>query len=345
MEGSCTEKDTHLTSQPDSSLTFDKPNFKLPSHPSKATLRRTMHDFNTRVTQHYSIVKDLAQAPCAMFVVEVLQSCRTQLKALLSTIDGVDPSDTSIISFDSNHCEPCLPPLVTFMLTICYLRKNIYRTVLDEGVATCIMSLSCWKALDSPNLISSPILLKAFYAHVFKPHGILTSLPLEIKGKTISIEEEVIDAALDYNLLSGRTWFYAMKEVALTVFRLLRFPHQGKIVTIDYLNYCMPGLHPNVNTIVPLISESTSISQSIGAGMFKDPCLMGVFPLFAPDIPKVAPINTISSIGSYDPWVISLPSEIESLGDTILLFPTELSYSAIQSVGEFVDTVSGTFST
>jgi hypothetical protein len=90
---------------------------------------------------------------------------------------------------------------------------------------------------------------------------------------------------------------------------------------------------------MPLISESTSASQSIGVGMFKDPCLMGVFPLSASDIPKVVPIKyMISFVGSYDPL------EIESLGDTMLLPPTKLSYSAIQSASEFVDTVSGTSS-
>ena len=53
----------------------------------------------------------------------------------------INPSDTSLISFDSDNCEPCLPPLVTFMLAIGSLNKNICRTVLDEGATTRIMSL------------------------------------------------------------------------------------------------------------------------------------------------------------------------------------------------------------
>ena len=119
------------------------------------------------------------------------------------------------------------------MLTISCLNKNIFRTILDEGVATCIMSLSCWKSLGSPTLISSLTVLKAFDGHVFKPHEILTAFLFEIGGKTISIDVEVIDVALDYNLLLGRTWFYAMNVVASTGFWLLCFPHQGKIVTIN----------------------------------------------------------------------------------------------------------------
>ena len=70
-----------------------------------------------------------------------------------------------------------------------------------------------------------------------------------------------------------------MKVVTSTVFWLLCFPHQRKIITINRLDYCMPDWFPNINSILPLISESTSIAQSKGVGMFEDPCLMGVFPL------------------------------------------------------------------
>ena len=76
------------------------------------------------------------------------------------------------------------------------------------------MSLSCWKALSFATLVSSPTVLKAFDGHVFKPHNILTTLPIDIGGKIVSIDVEVIDALLDYNLMLGRIWFYAMKVVA-----------------------------------------------------------------------------------------------------------------------------------
>ena len=102
-----------------------------------------------------------------MSALEVLQSCPKQWKALLTMISGVDPSDTSLICFDLDNYEPCLPPSVTFMLTIGYLGKNICQTILDESAATCIMSLSFWKDLGSPTLISSLTVLKAFNGYVF----------------------------------------------------------------------------------------------------------------------------------------------------------------------------------
>ena len=81
-----------------------------------------------------------------------------------------------------------------------------------------------------------------------------------------------------------------MKVVTSTIFRLLRFPRQGKIVTINQIDYCTLDLHPNGNSIIPLITESASVAQSIGEGMFKDPCLMGVFSLSASNIPSMVAI-------------------------------------------------------
>ena len=75
--------------------------------------------------------------------------------------------------------------------------------------------------------------------------------------------------------------------------------------------------------------------ELIGAGLFKDPCLMGVFPPPIPDT-FVTPINMISSVGTHmgDAWVLPNPAKIESFGYTMSLSPTELSYSVIQFESE-----------
>ena len=46
-------------------------------------------------------------------------------------------------------------------------------------------------------------MLKAFDGHVFKPHGIVRSFPVMLGGKTVTVEVEVVDVAIDYNLLLG----------------------------------------------------------------------------------------------------------------------------------------------
>jgi hypothetical protein len=66
----------------------------------------------------------------------------------------------------------------SFQIQVVYATKNIFRTMIDEGASTCVMSLSCWKYIDSPELTPSPTLLTTFDGHSFQPHGILSSFPI-----------------------------------------------------------------------------------------------------------------------------------------------------------------------
>lgn len=68
------------------------------------------------------------------------------------------------------------------------------------------MSISCWRSLGSP----SPNILKEF-GHTFHPHGIISTFPIYLGGKIVSVVVEVVDATIDYRLILGRPWFYEMK--------------------------------------------------------------------------------------------------------------------------------------
>ena len=48
----------------------------------------------------------------------------------------------------------------------------------------------------------------------------------------------VVQGPLDFNLLLGCDYVYIMKVVVSTLFRVMYFPHDGKIVTIDQLSFC-----------------------------------------------------------------------------------------------------------
>ena len=68
-----------------------------------------------------------------------------------------------------------------------------------------------------------------------------------------------------------------MIAIASTIFQTLQFPHLGKIVTIDQLDFFSPDVTtPTVNNI-PMLGQSPPPYQSIGIGMLKDSTLMGVF--------------------------------------------------------------------
>jgi hypothetical protein len=170
-----------------------------------------------------------------MSALKVLQSCPTQWKALLKAISGIDPMDTNLIFFDLEDHIPRLPPQPAFQIQVIVSKKNICRTFIDEGASTCLMSITCWKAIGSPSLTESHNTLKAFKGSGFKPYDVLPSLSIMLEGKTVQVEVEVFDAPLDYNLLLGHSWIDSMHVVVSTLFRVVRFPHQGKVITVDQL--------------------------------------------------------------------------------------------------------------
>jgi hypothetical protein len=98
------------------------------------------------------------------------------------------------------------------------------------------MSLSCWKGLKSPALNKSPMMLCAFNGRGFHHHELLQSLAVQLGRKTVTVDVEVVDNPLDYNLLLRIIWFYTMTVVTSSMFQCVQFPHEGKIVTIDQLD-------------------------------------------------------------------------------------------------------------
>jgi hypothetical protein len=188
----------------------------------KGAFKKASHNPNARAAQNYSVVEDLSQTPCAMSALEVLQSCPAQRKALLTALGSTETCNPGTIMLDTTDLKPRLPYHVAFQIVVAHPTKtftrNIFRTVVDEGASTCVMSLACWKAIGQPALSPSPTLLTAFDGRSFRPHGIVPSFPVQLGGKTVCVEVEVVDAPLDYNLLLGRSWTYAMQAVVATVF-------------------------------------------------------------------------------------------------------------------------------
>jgi hypothetical protein len=69
---------------------FAEPSLCIPRVP----LSRNVHNPHGWAAHNYSLVYDLAQSSATMSVLEVLQTCPTQQKSLLSTLGAVDPVDT-----------------------------------------------------------------------------------------------------------------------------------------------------------------------------------------------------------------------------------------------------------
>ena len=123
---------------------------------------------------------------------------------MLSSLGVNDDDSSSMIKFEIAGLHPRLPYYVSLLIHVECLNMIVKSTMIEEGAATSVMSLSYWKGLGSPQLSKSATMLTAFDGRSFRPHGILPSLKVRFGGKTIAIEVEVVDVPLDYNLLLGR---------------------------------------------------------------------------------------------------------------------------------------------
>jgi hypothetical protein len=156
-----------------------------------------------------------------------------------------------------------------------------------------------------------------------------------LEGEASTVEVEVFDAPLDYNLLLGRSWIDSMCAIVSTLFRVIRFPHQGFFFTIDQLAFFNAD---SCTSNVPLIVKTPPGYENVDVGLLKDSLLMGTFPIPPPDIttPFVYSINMISTtvgeiLESYDPWIVPSSDDYLHYNDIMPLSPVELAYQAIQS--------------
>ena len=94
----------------------------------------------------------MAQEPCAMSTLEVLQTRPTQRNNLLSVLRAMDPEHNNIIAFKLDDSKSKLSHQLAFRLSTKFIGKIIHRTVLDEGVSTLVISLSCWRDIGSPEI-------------------------------------------------------------------------------------------------------------------------------------------------------------------------------------------------
>ena len=123
-----------------------------------------------------------------MSTLELLQSCPTQRKNLLIVLGALEPDNTNVIHFNVKKYKSRIPHKLTFQIIMKVVGKKVFRTLLDEGASTSVLSLSCWKAIGSPELVTSPTTLKSFDGRGFHPHGLITSLSVELGGKNVSIQ-------------------------------------------------------------------------------------------------------------------------------------------------------------
>ena len=69
-----------------------------------------------------------------MSALEVLQSCPSQRKALLSTLGVNDDNYSSMIKFETVGLHPRFPYYVSLLIHVECLNMTVKHTVIDEGM-------------------------------------------------------------------------------------------------------------------------------------------------------------------------------------------------------------------
>jgi hypothetical protein len=242
--------------------------------------------------------------------------------------------------------KPRLPYHVAFQIHVEYSKYIIKRSVVDEGVATYMMSLVCWKSLGSPTLSKSLNMLTTFDGHSFHPHGILSAFPFQLSGNIVEVEVEVVDATLNYNLLLGLNWTYSMVVFVSSVFRTLCFPHEGEIVTINQLSFMYSSPNASVGSSIPVIDNSQPTIENINVKMYSS--LMGTFHFSAPihhiyfmSSRSALVVRSIPFRTSYcsDPWILPSPTsssegQLHAVMDMPLL-AVDITYQVV--LDSFID--------
>ena len=73
----------------------------------------------------------------------------------------------------------------------------------------------------------------------------------------------VIEDPLDFNMLLGWDYVYAMKVVVSTFFRTMYFPHNESIVTVDQLEFVDPSPYSTIDQVYPLLIPSVSVDTTL----------------------------------------------------------------------------------
>jgi hypothetical protein len=193
--------------------------------------------------------------------------CPSQRKSFLYDLGSQDPCGSKVIKFDIIYVKPFFLYHVAFQIHVDYSKYTIKCIVIDEGVVTCVMSLTCWKDTGSPTLSQYPTMLITFDGHYFHPHGIITTFPVQLGGNMVEVDVEVVDMPLDYNLLLGHNWTYAMTAVVSHFFCTLFFPHEGKIMMIDQLSFALASPNASVGPLIPVIDNSQLTTEDISVRM------------------------------------------------------------------------------
>jgi hypothetical protein len=231
------------------------------------------------------------------------------------------PPSNEAIRFDWDVLTgPRLPSYFPFQITVQVCGQDVTKTLIDEGSSVSILSSIAWQALGCPSLASVTQNLLAFNRRTSQPIGTLPQFPVTLGGKTVFIDVMVVQDPLDFSLLLGRDYVYAMKAIVSTLFRVISFPHDGRVVTVDQLSFidptwiaslngsCMQTVSPPPQVNYVALSPMTSTSDDL------DPVVDMVISsigLLEPDL--FTPVTTLDMVSFQSVFLPSSEDLLEAM--------------------------------
>jgi hypothetical protein len=224
-----------------------------------------------------------------------------------------------------------LPSYIPFQITVQVCGWDVTKTLIDEGSSVSILSSIAWQAFGCPPLAPITQNLLAFNRRTSQPLGTLPQFPVTLGGKTVFIDVMVVQDPLDFSLLLGRDYVYAMKDIVSTLFHVISFPHDGQVVTVDQLSFidptwiaslngsCMQTVSPppqvNYVELFPMASTSGDLDPVVDM-------VISSIGLLEPDL--LTPVATLDMVSFQS---VFLPSSEDLLEDMIEFCPLTWCHS------------------
>ena len=145
---------------------------------------------------------------------------------------------------------------------------------------------------------------------------VFPQFPIILGGKTLFIDVMVVQDPVDFDLLLGRDYFYAMKDIVSTLFHVISFPHNGRMVTIDQLSFVGCDL-----TINPMPSLNGPYMQSVSPMPQVNYVALSPMTSTSDDLDPLVNM-VISSIGLLEPNLFTLVAALDMCSFQSIVLPS-----------------------
>jgi len=142
-----------------------------------------------------------------------------------------------------------------------------------------------------------------------EPLEIHPQLPITLGGKIVGINAMVVQGPLDFNFLFRRDYVYAMKTIMSILFRVMHFPHDGNIVTLEKLSFVsldhsLTANHENSLNVpyMQVVSPPPQVNYVESYPMCSNPNKKDPLAIFSPFLDLYMVVEMVNhSIGDLDP--------------------------------------------